>query len=173
MADRITKRAVDALPSETRLWDGEIKGFGIQCTKAGTKSYVLKYRFRGRQRWYTIGKHGNPWTPEMARREAKRLLALIDEGTDPAAQKEQSRRAETFAEFADRYLQQHSEKHKKPGSVRDDRSYLRNHLLPVFGARKLADIDRQDVARLHHKLDETPSTANRVLALLSHIFTTA
>ena len=61
MADRITKRAVDALPAGERRWDGEVKGFGVQRTKNGKVSYVLKYRAGGRQRWYTIGKHGSPF----------------------------------------------------------------------------------------------------------------
>jgi integrase len=45
---------------------------------------VLKYRAGGRQRWATIGTHGSPWTPETARREAKRLLSRIAEGKHPA-----------------------------------------------------------------------------------------
>ncbi|HEY3909638.1 MAG TPA: integrase arm-type DNA-binding domain-containing protein [Stellaceae bacterium] len=35
----------------------------------------------------TIGKHGSPWTAETARAEAKRLLALVAHGNDPATVK--------------------------------------------------------------------------------------
>lgn len=173
MADRITKRTVDALPAGERRWDGEIKGFGAQRTASGALSYVLKYRINGRQRWFTIGKHGSPWTPDTARKEAQRLLAAVSAGIDPAKEKQDARKSETFADFAARYLKEHASPHKKPSSVRDDRANLKNHLLPAFGNRKLDDIDRQDVARLHHQLADTPVAANRVLALLSHMFTMA
>ena len=173
MADRITKTAVDALPDGARCWDGEVKGFGVQRTKHGNASYVLKYRAGGRQRWFTIGKHGSPWTPDTARREAKRLLAVVAQGEDPAATKAEKKVAATFAEFAERYIDDHASKHKKPGSLRDDRSNLKNHLLPRFKSMRLEDFTRQDIAKMHTSMSETPIAANRCLALLSHMFTMA
>ena len=56
--------------------------FGVRCQRK-YKIFWLKYRFFGRPRWYTIGKHGAPWTVEMARKEAKRLLGLVASGIDP------------------------------------------------------------------------------------------
>ena len=75
MSGRITKRSVDALElgapgtPDRMLWDCHLQGFGVRCRKSGKRYYVLKYRIGGRQRWYTIGTHGSPWTPETARRE--------------------------------------------------------------------------------------------------------
>jgi len=81
---RLTKRVVDAAGAGSAtvlIWDDEIKGFGLRIAPGGTKSYVLNYRAgRGRnapQHRITIGKHGSPWTPELARREAQRLLGAI------------------------------------------------------------------------------------------------
>lgn len=173
MVDRITKRAVDTLEPGERRWDGELKGFGVQRTKGGTASYVLKFRAGGRQRWLTIGKHGSPWTPDTARKEAQRLLAQVAMGEDPAEAKQDDRRAVTFADFAERYLREHAEPHKKPGSVRNDRDNLRLYILPAFGARRLDSITRQDIAKLHRSLADRPTAANRCLALLSHLFNTA
>lgn len=173
MADRITKRAVDALPAGERRWDGEVKGFGVQRTKNGKVSYVLKYRAGGRQRWYTIGKHGSPWTPDSARKKAKSLLELVANGEDPASDKAAERQAVTFGAFADRYMREHAEREKKPSTVYDDRANLKNHLLPRFASHRLDSITRQDVAKLKSKLSDRPSSANRVLALLSHIYTMA
>lgn len=173
MADRITKRAVDALPPGERRWDGELKGFGVQRTKGGTASYVLKYRAGGRQRWLTIGKHGSPWTPDTARKEAQGLLALVAQGKDPATEKQAAREAETFASFAARYMRDHAERHKKPGSLRNDRDNLRLHLLPAFGSRRFDELTRADMAKLHAAMADRPTAANRCLALLSHMFTMA
>ena len=79
MQAKITKRALDQLSVRGRdilLWDADVKGFGLRCRASGSKHYVLKIRMGSRQRWITIGRHGSPWTPETARREALRLLGL-------------------------------------------------------------------------------------------------
>jgi hypothetical protein len=85
-------RTVDALApkdsGEVALWDQEMRGFGIRARVGGAKTYILHYRAgtgRGAPlRKLTIGKRGSPWTPDMARPEAKRLLGLIASGEDPA-----------------------------------------------------------------------------------------
>ena len=105
MRGKITKRSVDALKpaadgAETVLWDSELKGFGIRVQRGGAKSYVLHYRVgtgRGAPlRKLTIGRHGSPWTPETARKEAKTLIGLIGDGADPAADKMARRKAPTL-----------------------------------------------------------------------------
>ena len=70
----ITIRAVQSpAPGET-IWDAghrqAVRGFGVR-RQHGLPVYVVKYRAFGRQRFFTIGPHGSPWTPEKARKEAK------------------------------------------------------------------------------------------------------
>jgi len=75
MSGKLTKKRVDsALPGET-IWDGEIKGLGLRVWASGARSYILKYRRGGVQRWLTIGLHGDALTPEKARCEADRKAA--------------------------------------------------------------------------------------------------
>src|SRR5712691_8082607 len=88
---RITKRVVDAAKPENATYlirDAELKGFVLVVTPYGGKSYAVDYRAGhgrcGRKRRLTIGKHGSPWTPETARREAFKLLADISAGIDPS-----------------------------------------------------------------------------------------
>ena len=95
---RITKRTVDALKPGQIAWDGETVGFGIRRQR-DKKNYILKYRAGGRQRWITIGRHGSPWTPETARREARRLLGEVAAGTDPADAREQAKADLTISEL--------------------------------------------------------------------------
>jgi integrase len=52
----------------------------------------------------------------------------------------------------------------------EDRRNLELHVLPVLGARRLAEITAADIAQFHTGRGTCPSNANRCLALLSHIF---
>ena len=103
---RITKSVVESLKPKQMVWDAEVRGFGARCQKRD-RVYVLKYRASGQQRWFTIGKHGAPWTAEQARREAKRLLGLVAAGQDPGKGKAQSRSAQTMAELCDQFVDEH------------------------------------------------------------------
>src|SRR5262245_48907542 len=122
MRGKITKRSVDALKladdlAESVLWDSEQKGFGVRIQRGGSKSYVLQYRVgtgRGAPlRKLTIGRHGSPWTPETARREAKTLLGMIENGADPATEKVARREAPTVSELSQRFFAEHAEAKRK------------------------------------------------------------
>ncbi|MFL5223144.1 MAG: Arm DNA-binding domain-containing protein, partial [Microvirga sp.] len=123
---KLTKRAVDAQkpgPVRFTVWDADVSGFGLRVTPAGERVYVLKYRARGKQRWYTIGRHGSPWTPEMARREAIRLLGEVARGVDPADKREADNQAETVAQLCDLYLAE-GVGHKKASTLKADRGRI-------------------------------------------------
>ena len=174
MRGKVTKRAVDELAKagDGVLWDAELKGFGARCRGDGV-SYSVRYRAgSGRAapiRTVTIGRHGSPWTPETARAEARRILAAVEGGADPAGE----RKAETFADLAERYLADHAAVRLKPRSADEDRRMLARYVLPAIGRHKLADLDRMAVAKLHHGLRHAPYMANRVLGLLSRMLNLA
>lgn len=182
MRDKITKRAVDALKpgangAEAVLWDSEVKGFGVRVQRGGSKSYIVHYRIgsgRGAPlRKLTIGKHGAPWTPEKARGEAKRLLGMVESGADPAADKIARREAPTISDLAERFLAEHAEAKRKISTATEYRRLLHRIVLPVLGKRKVVDVTRHDVGKLHHSLRDGPYQANRVLAVLSKMFNLA
>jgi integrase len=153
---KITKRAVDGLaPSgeaETALWDTEVKGFGIRVRR-GSKSYIVHYRIgsgRGATlRKLTIGKHGSPWTPEAARASAKRLLAEVAAGRDPAAARQEDRKALTFSELIDLYVAG-GVSHKKSSTLKVDRGRIEHHLRPLLGRVRADRIGRADVERMRN-----------------------
>ena len=173
MAGRLSKRRVDAAKPGETIWDGELPGFGMRVSKGGARSYVLKYRRGAIQRWLTIGRHGAPWTPATARKAAMKLLAEVGEGGDPAARKALDAKAETLAAFSKRYLEEYAQVHKKVSTTAEDARLLKNHILPELGNLRLQDIQRADVARFHRTMKEIPYSANRCLALLSHMVNVA
>lgn len=154
MLAKITKRTVDASEPASANYlvrDTELKGFALVVTPAGVKSYAVDYRVgsgRGSpKRRLTIGKHGSPWTPEMARAEAKRLLAEVVAGRDPATAREGDRRGMTFSELIDLYLAE-GVAHKKPSTLRVDRGRIDHHLRPLLGRLRIDRITRGDVEKV-------------------------
>jgi integrase len=153
------------------VWDATVPGFGARRQTGAAVSFFLKYRnAEGRQRWHSIGRQGAPWTPEAARAEARRLLGLVAAGADPAAERSARKEAPTVAELAELFLAEHVETKRKPRTAREYRRLIENVILPALGRKRVADVTRTDVARLHHARRATPTEANRALALLSTMF---
>jgi integrase len=59
---------------------------------------------------------------------------------------------------------------RKPSTAREYRRLLNKVILPSLGNRRATEVERSDIAQLHHKMGKTPYQANRVLALLSKLF---
>jgi integrase len=176
MPHKITKRNVDQLapaPGDILLWDGEVKGFGVRCRPSGAKHYVLKLRAGRRQRWITIGRHGSPWTPDMARREALRLLGLRAGGRDPATERDRQKGAVTIAELADRFLRQHVARYCKARTQEEYQRAVHRYIKPDLGHHRITELTRADVAHFHHRHGDHPYQANRSLAVLSKMMTLA
>ena len=108
---------------------------------------MLKYRIAGRPRWYTIGRHGSPWTPDSARKEALRLLGDVAHGIDPAEKRAADRKTINFAELGELYFAEGAA-HKKPSTLHVDRGRFRLHLLPALGARRVDAVTRADIEKL-------------------------
>ena len=174
---RLTKRTVEATRADSGRdvvsWDDALPGFGVRIKPSGVKSFIVQYRSGGRSRRLTLGRYG-PLTVQQARKNARAFLGRVAQGEDPAAERQAERRnAVTVADLADRFLEHHARPKKKPSSVRMDILNLRNHVVPALGRLRVDQVTRADVARLHHAMRRTPGAANRVLALLSKLFSIA
>jgi integrase len=176
MPQKITKQTVDQLSPGSRgrtLWDREVRGFGVRCRPSGAKHYVLKMRVVGRQRWLTIGRHGSPWTPDSARREALRLLGLKAAGQDPASERDYQKGVITVAALGARFLGEYVPQHCKPRTAYEYRRAVELFINPALGRHRISDVQRADVARFHHDLRDRPYQANRALGVLSKMMNVA
>jgi len=109
------------------------------------------------------------WTPETARREAKRLAGLVAQGIDPKADG-RGKGAPTVKDLFDRYLADHVKRLRKDGTAREYEGVFKKHLSTPLGHRKVGEITRADIEKLHGELHRKPSTANLCLAVLSAMF---
>ena len=119
-----------------------------------------------------MGQHG-VLTVDQARDLARDLLTKVRKGGDPAADKKATRDAPQVRDLAKDYLERHAIPNKRPGSVADDEAMLKRLILPKLGPVKVAAVERQDIEKLHNGLRSTPYMANRLLALLSKMFSLA
>lgn len=179
MREKITKRLVDGLMAgedAAMAWDTEVNGFGVRW-RGGAAVYLVRYRVgagRGAPiRTVTIGRHGAPWTPDQARREAVRVLGVVAGGADPAGDKAAAAAAPTVADLAERFLAEHADAKRKQRTAAEYRRLIEAHVLPTLGKRKVASITRGDIAKLHHGMRGTAYQANRVLAVISKMFSLA
>ena len=78
MRAKLSKRAIDEAtyqgPGGCYLWDTETAGFGLRLYPTGRKTFLITYRARGKQRFYTLGPFGILTLPQ-ARAKAIKLLA--------------------------------------------------------------------------------------------------
>jgi integrase len=174
----ITKTSVDTLtcpPSKDReiLWDGghreAVRGFGVAAFRNGGKCYVAQYRKDGRSRRTRIGEHGR-LTPEDARRQAKIVLGAVESGKDPIAERKAAREVRTFKAVATDFLDHHVKAKRKARTADEYERILTLHVIPTLGSKRIVDLSRADVARVHSKLSESPYQANRAIALVSAVW---
>jgi integrase len=176
MADKLTQKIIDKLKHPAAgnriLYDSEIPGFGVRITSAGVLSFILNYRVHGRERRCTIGRYPE-LTATAARERALQLRGRILDGHDPLEERKQDRTQPTLGELATEYLERYAEKNKRPSSVRNDKAMIDGIVRPRLGALRLKAVGSRDIEALHASLKTTPYQANRVLALLSKMFSLA
>jgi hypothetical protein len=169
-AKRIGMREVRALKPNEEIWDGAVAGFGARRRSGAAVAFVLMYRNADwRLRRFTIGKLGSPWTPDTARAEALRILGESKRGSDPAADKQNRRKADTVAELCDLYLADaeagrilgRGGKAKKPGTIAFDRGAIEGHIKPLLGSRTVISITKRDIERFMHDVADGKTASTR------------
>ena len=172
---RITKRSVDAIKAggtDTVYWDGELTGFGLRVRRSGRKSYVVQTRIAGKLCWFTIGPHG-PLNPDQARARALEILACAKRGIDPRDADARREAEPSMADLGRRFLEEYVPVHCKPSTQEEYRRSVRLFVDPVIGELRVPEVQRKDIAALHHGLRDKPYQANRTLGVLSKMFSLA
>ncbi len=165
-AKRVADFSCDPSKAAAFLWDTDAKGLGLKASPGGSKQFILESRLKsGKSVRLTIGKPST-WAIGDARIEARRLQALIDQGTDPreirkkqeeakAAEKAASEAARTKAEekrkytfhaLCDAYCN-HLERNGKTKSAAAARSAFKCHVLNKSSG-KIAEMPANEVTTL-------------------------
>ncbi|MBB5217344.1 tyrosine-type recombinase/integrase [Parapusillimonas granuli] len=187
----ITEKAVKeiSVPEGTKhvlIFDMEQIGFAVQKTRTGNMSYIVMYRNElKKQRQEKLGKVGEIST-NAARALARARVASIEE-QKKGLPRGRPMVAPTMDEF---FFKTFLPKVKlQSRSYETHSSIYRNHVQSVFGARRLNEIDGDEIVAYAGMLREKPvlggrwdktctkrlaeGTVKRILILVRHIFNEA
>lgn len=157
---KLSKKIVDSTPipkdGQTKVWDSELRGFGLRVLPSGLKTFVLQYRnAEGRSRMLTLGRYG-VFTVEQCRELAKIRLGEIAGGNDPMADRAKARDGMTVSEICDWYLEMaesgrilgRKRRPIKQSTLRMDRSRIETHIKPLLGRRKVEALRLPDIEQM-------------------------
>ena len=143
--------------------DGKLRGFGVRVLSSGRKQFFVHCQHRGERVWKIVGDADTSSVKE-ARSRAVETLATIRRG-EPAL----PRPDETLFEAVAATVFERHERVWKPRTLKVNRYYLKNQILPHFAGRPVADIDRREVRNWFASLHATPVAADRSMPILSVI----
>lgn len=164
----ITNSVLDAMRPGEIVWDTKLIGFGARYQRRD-KVFVYKCRIGNRQRWFVIGKCGQPWTVADAQNRVKVIQGDIANDLDPAAIRDERERNPTLRQAGQIFLETVVTKRRKATQVLY-KDFFERLTYPKLGDLKVGQIKFSDIALLHYGLRKTPITANRVIASLSAFF---
>ncbi len=199
LTDAAVKRYKAPAGGRIDYFDATLPGFALRVSgptersPEGRKSWALFYRFHGVQKRLTF----QPVYPALgladARRKAGNALALLSQGTDPAATAAK-RAGDTMGAVVDQFIEYHcgtaARRNKKawaPRYAEDLRRGFDNHVLPRWRNREISSITRRDINDLLDAVADEgtkvkdadgkrrhvkggPISANRVLAAIRALF---
>jgi integrase len=177
---KITKRSVEALKPKSIISDEEIKGFVARRPGSGAVTYGFRYRPKdgpARQRWLTLGRHGNI-TVDQARTLAKKRAGEVADARDPVAEdkaklfeKEKTKLAvkNTVNAVLDIFVARHVNQLRSGYQiVRTFNVYVR----PRIGKIAIYDLKRRDIVEMLDAIEDKNGAvmADRVLAHVRKAF---
>jgi len=151
------------------------RGLTFTLSKAGTASWVLRYRHNARQREYSIGNYPDIPLAE-ARDIAIKLRGRIQKGEDIASTKQAEKAlaavsANTFEDLAREWM------HRDMSEAMEKKVYatFKRYVFPTMGKLAPDDVHPQHIDRVLRKIVEagSPTVSNDVLRYLKRIFSYA
>lgn len=142
---KLTKVYLESIAPTDRdveIRDTVVPGFLCKLTPSGRRVFMLSYRtLAGQRRKPALGTWGE-LTVEQARDLPREWLTQIRRGQDPSTAKAATRKAPTVRDLAERFIEEYSKTRNKPRTVETYQGYLRLHILPALGNRKVVEVVR-------------------------------
>lgn len=182
----ITKKAIESLPVPKTgfkpFFDDKLTGFLVRVYSSGTISFWCYYYFNGKKKWLQLGRFGKI-TVDQARMLAKKTIAEVSLGQNPAqSKKEMRKKLPAFGDLVEKYRSTYAKKNSLQ-TQRDYDYFLDKVLLPKLRHRELANIERAELEKIAFDFKSTKSKrtgkemsgarVNKMIALISRLFNLA
>jgi len=129
---------------KTDYYDTSITGFVLEVRSNSSRTYYLRFQdAHGKQKQHRIAAYGDI-TFDRARKEAQRLRSEVVLGGDPAQKKAELKAIPTYAELAQKHLD-YAKTYQR--SYKTTEGYVRLHILPKWGKKRISEITQPDVAK--------------------------
>ena len=178
---------VPAGKASVKVADVALKGFGFQKTRTGNMTYIVRYRNEEKkERQQKVAKVGEV-SSQTARAMATVMLHQIAKDKGGRAIDTHGALAPTLSDFFYHTFLPRVRIESRSHEVHA--SLFRNHIEPVFGKKRLTDIEEDEVVQFAACLKTkgvlscrgkflpqrtlAAATVTRILVLLRHIFNTA
>ena len=148
-------------------WDTELPGFGLRVFAAGSNSWFVQFRQRGKQKRITLGR-----PPEVRAEEARALaraqLARVAlDGLPVAPKSRRTRRNEVlFRDFVLQFWNDYS-RHWKPSTRKGNRRRIFIDLPEIFGNQPVDAIRKADILRWRDSWADRSGAFNRTIPIMS------
>lgn len=136
--------------------DKDLPAFGLKVSRNGKRTFFVRVERKLGTESVVLGTVGEI-TAAQARDKAEHAVA---------AAKDEREAGPLFADFVQEFMRRHARRWK-PSTRESNRSHIDRHLVPFFGAMRVAEIARTDVRRWFDSMSGVPGVANRALPVLS------
>jgi integrase len=165
-------KRLQATHKQFEIFDEKITGHAIRVSPGGTKSFVLLYRFRGKNRRLTLGRYPT-LSLKDARQMARQALNEVSKGIDPHLKKISEREnfdVSLFSRVAPDFVQNYARRNTK--SWRETDRVLRTTFVPKWGRLQLQQISKRVINTLLNDIVESSGryAANHAFAIIRRFF---
>src|SRR4051794_11105160 len=125
--------------------------------------FIYRYRPKGSstKRFIAIGRHG-AITLDLARERVRELAGEIARGNDPAHRIAEQKTALTISALADLFMAEHILMKRKGNTATFYRHVIDRCIIPELGSKRVTDVTRTEIAKLHISLWDRRFLANRM-----------
>jgi integrase len=171
---KLGHRVVSTMQPNMVVWDTEVSGFCARRQFSDIVTYSVVFRTKDNiQRWYKVGR-APIFTPDLARKEAVRILRDVALGKDPSSERHDHRHGMTVAQLCDEYeadMTSGKINGKKASTIMSDVSRIKNHIKPKLGRYKVTAITSDQIEAFMN--EQSKGSAKRVIGLVGAIFSFA
>lgn len=177
---RLTKRTIEAIPvpesGRTVVFDQDVRGFYLETTSTGARSFYLYRKVNGRPRRVRLGGYPD-LAPEAARKMVQKVAGEIAEGRDPNAERRRRRQPNRTDPTLGELLEHVLEQHWKPNARtwKEQKRLFDTYTPKSWKPRHISTISKLDVLEWHRAIGKKngPYVANRWRGVLHRLFEVA